>query len=55
MMQYQQLTDEEDLDAAAAIMKSLEWHWAVANQQIFITAVIVSPFYQGRFFANSIS
>ena len=58
LMQYQQLTDEEDLDAAAAITESLERRWAVADQQIFIAAVIVNPFYQGRpftplFFLNN--
>ena len=40
------MTDEEDLDAVHAIMESLEEHWAVADQQIFIAAVIVNPFYQ---------
>ena len=51
-MQYQQMTDDEDLDAAAAIMESIEWHWGVADQQIFIAAVIVNLFYQGRPFAQ---
>ena len=50
-MQYWQLTDE-DLDAAAAIMESIKRHWAVADQQIFIAAVIVNPFYQGQPFAQ---
>ena len=52
LMQYRQLTDEEDLDAAAAITESLERRWAVADQQIFIAAVIVNPFYQGQPFAQ---
>src|SRR5882762_6102668 len=52
LMQYQHLTDDKDLDAAAAIMESLERRWAVADQQIFIAAVIVNPFYQGRPFAQ---
>lgn len=52
LMQYRQMTDDEDLDAAAAITKSIERHWAVADQQIFIAAVIVNPFYQGRPFAQ---
>jgi hypothetical protein len=51
-MQYRQMTDDEDLDAAAAIMESIERRWAVADQQIFIAAVIVNPFYQGRPFAQ---
>jgi hypothetical protein len=46
------MTDEEDLDATATIMESLKWHWAVTDQQIFIAAVIVNPFYQGRPFAQ---
>ena len=52
MMQYRNMTDEEDLDAVHAIMESLEEHWAVADQQIFIAAVIVNPFYQGMPFAQ---
>src|ERR1700683_4825680 len=52
LMQYRQLTDEEDFDAAAAITESLERRWAVADQQIFIAAVIVNPFYQGRPFGQ---
>jgi hypothetical protein len=52
LMQYRHMTDEEDLDAAAAIMESLERRWAVTDQQIFIAAVIVNPFYQGRPFAQ---
>jgi hypothetical protein len=41
-MQYRQMTDDEDLDAAAAITESIERRWAV----------IVNPFYQGRPFAQ---
>jgi hypothetical protein len=52
LMQYWQMTDDEDLDAAAAMMESIERCWAVANQQIFIAAVIVNLFYQGRPFAQ---
>jgi hypothetical protein len=52
MMQYRNMTDEEDLDAVHAIMESLEERWAVADQQIFIAAVIVNPFYQGRPFSQ---
>jgi len=46
------MTDEEDLDAANAIMESLERRWAVADQQVFISSVILNPFYQGRPFAR---
>jgi hypothetical protein len=52
MVQYRNLTDEEDLDAANAIMESLERRWAVTDQQIFIASVILNPFYQGRPFAQ---
>jgi hypothetical protein len=40
------MTGEEDLDAVYVITKSLEEHWVVVDQQIFIAAVIVNPFYQ---------
>jgi len=33
-------------------MESLEQRWAVADQQIFIAAVVINPFYQGRPFAQ---
>ena len=36
LMQYWELANDEDLDAAAAIMESIEQCWAVANQQTFI-------------------
>jgi hypothetical protein len=52
MMQYQNMTDEEDLDTANAIMESLERRWAVADQQIFIASIILNLFYQGRPFAQ---
>jgi hypothetical protein len=52
LMQYRHLTDDEDLDAVAAIMESLKWCWAIADQQIFISAVIVNPFYQGQPFTQ---
>jgi hypothetical protein len=44
MMQYRNMTDEEDLDAANAIMESLERRWAVADQQIFIASIILTLF-----------
>jgi hAT family C-terminal dimerisation region len=52
MMQYRNMTDKEDLDAENAIMESLERRWAVADQQIFISSVILNPFYQGRPFTR---
>ena len=52
MMQYWNMTDDEDLNAANSIMESLEWQWAVSDQQIFIAAVILTPFYQGQPFVQ---
>jgi len=39
------MTDEEDCIASAAIISSLEKHWAAADQDIFITTVIINPFF----------
>jgi hypothetical protein len=52
MMQYQNMTDNEDLDVAEAIMESLERCWAVADQQIFIATVILNHFYQSQPFTQ---
>lgn len=46
--QYREMTDGEDLDAAASIIESIEKRWAVAEQEVFIACVIVNPFYQTK-------
>ena len=46
IMQYQQLTDEDDHIASKSIISSLEKHWMAADQDIFIATVIVNPFYR---------
>jgi hypothetical protein len=46
-MQYQSMTDPDDVKGCTAtIIKSIEAHWATANQEIFIAAVVLNPFYQ---------
>jgi hypothetical protein len=50
-MQYQKLTDEDDLVRCLAIIESIEQRWIVADQEIFIAAVVLNPFYQCTPFA----
>jgi hypothetical protein len=52
VMQYQQLADEEDLDASQSIISSLEKRWTAADQDIFIAAVIVNPFFRADPFGH---
>lgn len=40
------MTDPEDLPGCKAIIDSIERRWAKADQEIFIAAVILNPFYQ---------
>ena len=40
---YRKMTSPEDVTACTAILNSLEKHWSVADQDIFIAAVIVNP------------
>lgn len=51
MMQYLRMEDPEDFIGANRIKESLEQRWAVADQEVFIAAVILNPFYQGKPFA----
>jgi len=45
------MSDVDDLTGARSIMESIERRWAVADQQVFIAAVILNPFYQTKPFA----
>lgn len=46
LMQYNEMTEPDDREGCCAIVRSLERRWAVADQEIFIAAVILNPFYQ---------
>jgi hypothetical protein len=46
IMQYRFITNPEDTVGYATIIKSIEAHWATADQDIFIVAVILNPFDQ---------
>ena len=46
IMQYKSMADPEDAMGCAAIMDSIEARWATADQEIFIAAVILNPFYK---------
>ena len=46
VMQYQKLTDIDDLTASTSIISSLEKRWMAADQDIFIATVIVNSFYR---------
>ena len=49
--QYRGMQHEEDIAARDAILGSLEKRWLVADQDIFIAAVVVNPFFQATPFA----
>lgn len=51
IMQYQSMTDQEDAEGCMAIIESIEARWATADQEIFIAAVVLNPFYQSTPFA----
>jgi hypothetical protein len=44
-------TDVDDVVGCNAIIESLEARWATADQEIFIAAVILNPFYQSTPFS----
>ena len=52
VMQYQKLTDIDDLTASTSIISSLEKRWMAADQDIFIATVIVNPFYRADPFSR---
>jgi len=53
VMQYQQMTDEDDRVASTSINSSLEKWWMAADQDIFIAAVIVNPFFRVGLFGHN--
>src|SRR5271170_974873 len=50
-MQYKSMTDVDDVVGCNAIIASLEARWATADQEIFIAAVVLNPFYQSTPFS----
>ena len=55
-MQYTKLLeDDEDRPRATAIINSIEKRWAAADQEVFIAAVVLNPFFKTIPFANHIS
>jgi len=55
VMQYKSMTDPEDVVGCTAIIESIEACWATADQEIFMAAVILNPFYQStlQFLTNA--
>ena len=51
-MQYQAPGIDEDLVGRDAILDSIELRWHKSEQELFIVAVIVNPFYRNRQFAR---
>jgi hypothetical protein len=51
VMQYQAMTDVEDHAGCLAIIESVEKRWGKSDQEIFIAAVLLNPFYQSAPFA----
>lgn len=52
VMQYQKMqTDADDAAACASIIASIEKRWAVSDQEIFVAAVLLNPFYRNTPFA----
>lgn len=53
VLQYTEMAkaDTEDNVACTAIIKSIETRWSKADQEVFIAAVVVNPFYQNTPFA----
>jgi hypothetical protein len=45
------MTDPEDVEGCTTIIESIEACWATADQEIFIAAVVLNPFYQSMPFA----
>jgi len=52
VMQYQSMTDPEDVEGCTAIIESIEACWVIADQEIFIAAVVLNLFYQSTPFAS---
>jgi len=52
VMQYKSMTDVDDVVGCNAIIESIEARWATADQEIFIAAVVLNPFYQSTPFST---
>jgi hypothetical protein len=54
VLQYNKMMaeDPEDAPASRAIIESIESRWAKADQEVFLAAVILNPFYQSTPFAT---
>jgi len=52
VMRYERMSDEGDRIASRSIISSLEKRWMAANQDIFIAAVIVNPFFRAAPFGR---
>lgn len=46
MMQYKLMLEPEDVGAVAAIIESIERRWKKCDQEIFIAAIVLNPFYK---------
>lgn len=51
VMHYRKMTDPEDKEGCAAIMDSIENRWQKADQELFVAAVILNPFFRTTTFA----
>jgi hypothetical protein len=51
IMQYKSVMDPEDLVGCTTIIESIEARLATADQEIFIAAMVLNPFYQSTLFA----
>lgn len=51
VMQYKSMADPEDVAGCTAIIESIEARWATTDQEIFIAAVILNPFYKSSPFS----
>lgn len=52
---FHQLHEREDFEVKEAVLKSLEKRWAASDQQVFIAAVLLNPFYRLEPFNKSSS
>jgi hypothetical protein len=52
VMQYRSMTDHEDVAGCSVIIASIEKRWEKTDQEIFIAAVLLNPFYRSAPFAT---
>ena len=52
---YSNLDSEDDSDVRDEILNSLEKRWAAADQEPFIAAVVLNPFFCGDFLGRDIA